>query len=106
MKSFKGSPSGPMVCYSITMAVNPPNAAANVGAYFDIAVDANPGCVVGQRVFANTLEDLSTPGYTLSDFRISATNTVRCQGLNVTTGALNPDATTIALVFLGQREAV
>lgn len=106
MKSFRGSPSGPMVCYSITMAIDPPNQGANSGTYFDMPVDANPGCVVGQRVFANVLGDISTPGYTINDYRIGTTNVVRGQALNVTAGALNPAAVQIAFVFIGQREQV
>lgn len=106
MKSFRGASSGPMVCYSVTVSVDPANLLANTGAYQDVAIPAAPGCVVGQRVFMNPLADLSTPGYTLSDPRISAADTVRLQALNVTAGPLNPAALDVAFVFVGQRESV
>lgn len=103
MQSFKGGQAGPMVCYSVTVNVDPQNQVANTGAYQDIAIPAAPGCATGQRVFVNPLADLSTPGYTIDDPRISAANTVRVQTLNVTAGDLNPAALDVAFVFFGAK---
>lgn len=103
MQSFKGGESGPMVCYSVTVSVDPANLAANTGAYQDVSIPAAPGCATGQRVIANPLADLSTPGYSFGDIRVSAANTVRVQTLNVTAGALNPAALDVAFVFLGNK---
>lgn len=102
MKSFKGSGSGPVVGYSVTVNVNPPSVAANTGVYADFTIPANPGCQVGQRVFLNPDADFSTPGLSLGDPRVSAANTVRAQYLNVTTGALDAAAIDINFVFIGQ----
>lgn len=103
MQSFKGGTSGPMVCYSVTVNVDPQNQVANTGAYQNVAIPAAPGCTTGQRVLVNPLADLSTPGYTLGDARVSATDTVRLQTLNVTAGDLNPAALDIAFVFFGAK---
>jgi hypothetical protein len=106
MKSFRGASSGPMVCYSVTVNVAPGALAANLGAYQDVAIPANPGCVAGQRVFMNPLADLSVLGYTLNDARVSATNVVRLQGINATAAPAAPAALDVAFIFVGQREQV
>lgn len=106
MKSFKGSAAGPMVCYSVTVNIDPPNLAANLGAYLDVAIPAAPGCVAGQRCIINPLADISVLGYTLSDVRVSATNTVRIQCVNATAAPGNPDALDCAFVFLGEKGSV
>lgn len=103
MKSFKGSPSGAIVGYSVTVEVTPASLATLAGAFQDVAIPAVPGCQVGQRVFINPDEDISDAGYIISNPRVSATNTVRIQQTNATaTNPLAPAALDLNFVFIGQ----
>lgn len=103
MKSFKGAPSGPTVCYSVTVAVTPASLATLAGGFQDVTIPASPGCTVGQRVFINPDEDISNPGYFIGNPRVSATNTVRIQGVNATaTNPLAPSELDLNFVFIGQ----
>lgn len=104
MQSFKGSQAGPVVCYAVTVNVDPQNQAQNSASTQDVAIPDPPGCLTGQRVFINLLADVSTPGYLITNPRIQAPNTVRLVTANVTAGgALNPAALDISFVFLGQK---
>lgn len=107
MKSFKGSPSGPTVAYSVTVTVTWPSLATLAGGYVDQSIPANPGCVVGQRVFLNLDEDMSNAGFVVSSPRISAANTVRIQCSNATaTNPLQPTPSDVNLVFFGEKGSV
>lgn len=103
MKSFKGSPSGAVVGYSVTVNVTPSSLATLAGGFQNVAIPANPGCQVGQRVFINPDTDISNPGYIISNPRVSAENVVRIQQTNATaTNPLAPAALDLNFVFIGQ----
>ncbi len=103
MESFKGAPSGAVVCYSVTVNVDPPSIATLAGAFLDVAIPANPGCRVGQRVLVNPAADIDNAGYLIGAPRVSATDTVRLQCVNATaTNPVNPAALDMNFVFLGK----
>ncbi len=107
MKSFKGAPSGPTVCYSVTVNVTPTSLATLAGGFQNVAIPASPGCNVGQRVFICPDSDISNAGYFIGAPRISAANVVRIQQVNATaTNPLAPAALDLNFVFLGQNSAV
>jgi len=104
MQSFKGSPSGPLVCYSVTVSVDLPNLAAQTGIYHPVAIPASPGCRTGQRVLVNPSAQI-LPSYGIADSLVSATNTVLVHAMNISAGALDPGAFSINFVFFGARSA-
>lgn len=104
MQSFKGAPSGPIVCYSVTVNVTPSSLATLAGGFQNVAIPAAPGCSVGQRVLINPGADIADPGYIISNPRVSAANTVRIQQTNATaTNPLAPAALDLNFVFLGKK---
>lgn len=110
MKSFRGSPSGPVVCRVAVVNVDPANQVANSATYVNVAVpNVQPGAIasnVRQTVFVNPLTDVSTPGILLGlNPRVSAVNTVRYCQANCTAGPLDAAALDIAFVILGDPNA-
>jgi hypothetical protein len=103
MQSFKGAPSGPVVCYSVTVNVNPPSILTLAGAFLNVTIPAAPGCVVGQRVLCNPAADIDNAGYLIGAPRVSATNTVRVQCVNATAGTVDPAALDYNFVFIGKK---
>jgi hypothetical protein len=108
VESFKGAPSGKVVCYSVTVNIDPPSLATLTGGYLDVAIPVNPGCNTGQRVVCNPAADVGAAGagaaYLILAPRVSAADTVRLQCVNASaTDPLNPAALDYNFVFLGAK---
>jgi hypothetical protein len=103
MQSFRGAQAGPTVCYSVTVNINPPSIGTLAGAFLDVTIPTNPGCLVGQRVFCNPATDIDDAGYLIGAPRVSATNTVRVQCVNATGGTVNPATLDYNFIFVGKK---
>lgn len=110
MQSFRGAQSGPVVCYSVTVNIDPPSLATLTGDYLDVTIpsgSSGPGCQVGQKVAINPVTDIGAAGagaaYILCAPRVKAANTVRIQCVNASaTNPLNPAALDCDFIFFGK----
>jgi hypothetical protein len=110
MQSFRGAAAGPVVCYSVTVNIDPPSLATQTGDFLDVTIPDPPGCQTGQRVVVNPVTDVgaagATAGYIICGPRVKAANTVRLQCVNASaTNPLNPAALDYNFVFLGKISA-